>query len=145
MGKPSERIYIIEADTITGEVDRGKVLQTVSDFIGTLFAVGGKLQIAADRVAVGEIAVGDSTQLIAETHAIVIRYQSFAPVRGAGAPAAPLSDPDPEPAELEAELEREAAYEVHEPSVAEFPDRDDLLTPAQIAEIEQAERAGAAR
>lgn len=152
MGKPSERIYIIEADPITGEVDRGKVLQTVSDFIGTLFAVGGKLQIAADRVAVGEVAVGESSQLIAETHAIVLRYQSFAPVRRADAVAEPLADPEPE--ELEAELERQADleadleavdYEVSEPSAAEFPDRADLLTEAQIAELERAERAGAAR
>jgi hypothetical protein len=141
VGKPSERIYIIEADPITGEVDRGKVLQTISDFIGTLFAVGGKLQIAADRVAVGEVAVGSSSQLIAETHAIVIRYQSFAPVRDARVAPEPLGD-DPEPDELEAELERQAepvAVELPEPSADEFPDRGDLLTPAQIAELEAAE------
>lgn len=156
MGKPSERIYIIEADPITGEVDRGKVLQTISDFIGTLFAVGGKLQIAADRVAVGEVMVGQSPQPIAETHALVIRYQSFAPIRNAAAPAPPLQEQqaelaDPEPAELEDHLERlerefEARADATEPVVeleadpSEFPDRSDLLTPAQIAQLEAAER-----
>jgi hypothetical protein len=59
VGKPSERIYVIETDPITGEVDRAKVLQLVSDMIGTLFAVGGKVQIAADRVEVGTVMVGE--------------------------------------------------------------------------------------
>lgn len=139
MGKPSERIYVIETDPITGEVDRAKVLQLVSDMIGALFAVGGKVQIAADRVEVGTIMVGDKPQAIAETQGIVVRYQSFAPVRRHDADPPPLEDADPTPVELEERLEAQAAIiEGDEPEVEfapepdRFPEDADLLSEDEI-------------
>lgn len=150
MGKPSERIYVIESDPITGEVDRAKVLQLVSDMIGALFAVGGKVQIAADRVEVGTILVGDKQQAIAETQGIVVRYQSFAPVRRHDAAAPPLEEPadDPTPAELEQQLaleERRRAENNLEviagepepevdfaPEPERFPEDADLLSEDEI-------------
>jgi hypothetical protein len=151
VGKPSERIYVIETDPITGEVDRAKVLQLVSDMIGALFAVGGKVQIAADRVEVGTIMVGERPQAIAETQGIVVRYQSFAPVRRHDAPAPPLeADADPTPAELEEHL---AAAE--EPAQADdpaadfapdpdrFPDDADLMSDEEIRAELEAEAAAA--
>jgi hypothetical protein len=90
VGKPSERIVVIEPHPVTGEVDRGQVLQVVSDFIGTLFAVGGKLQIAADRVIVGKVQVGEGAVEVGETQGLVLRYQSFSPARRSDEPAPPL-------------------------------------------------------
>lgn len=146
MGKPSERIVIIQTDPITGEVDRQRVLQVAMDFIGALFAVGGKLQIGADRVVVGEVQVGDSVQPIAETHGLVFRYQSFSPARRTDGQL----DPEPEPVhdEPQAPTDFELAAEPEpleedEAPTADFEDRDDLLSPEEIEEFRALERAGA--
>jgi hypothetical protein len=156
VGKPSERIVIIEQNPLTGEVDRQQVLQVVSDFIGTLFAVGGKLQIAADRVEIGEVLVGERPQKLAETQGLVIRYQSFAPARAAEAQPEPLEEPA-EPLEPDAPLTGEELADhfpaipdgavEHEPGEIDLPvsDRGDLLTPDEIEALMAAERAAAAR
>jgi hypothetical protein len=151
VGKPSERIYIIETDPITGEVDRAKVLQLVSDMIGALFAVGGKVQIAADRVEVGTIMVGERPQAIAETQGIVVRYQSFAPVRRHDAPAPPLeADADPTPAELEERARGRGGARAGRRSGGglragpdRFPDDADLMSDEEIRAELEAEAAAA--
>lgn len=135
MGKPSERIVIIESGP-DGEVDRGQVLQVVSDFIGTLFAVGGKLQIGADRVIVGEVQVGAGTAPIAETQGLVFRYQSFSPARSAEQPAPPLEQPEDE---LEVAAD-EPVVEVELDPIAAAPDRDDLLNEDEIRALQLAEQ-----
>lgn len=136
MGKPSERIVIIESGP-DGEVDRGQVLQVVSDFIGTLFAVGGKLQIGADRVIVGEVQVGSGTAPIAETQGLVFRYQSFSPARSAEQPAPPLEQQE----QLEEPVDEPVAVDVELDPADAAPDRDDLLTDEEIRDLVAAEQA----
>jgi hypothetical protein len=153
VGKPSERIVVIEPHPVTGEVDRGQVLQVVSDFIGTLFAVGGKLQIAADRVIVGKVQVGEGAVEVGETQGLVLRYQSFSPARRSDEPAPPLEAHPPETLRDEIEAEVDAAFETDDDGGEDLtvdvdvdpraaaPDRDDLLSEDEIRELQAREAA----
>ena len=88
MSRAGERTVLIEpAITEDGLMvaDRGRAAEVLNDFLGALLAVGGTLEVQADRVRIGEIPGahdGQKPTVLAETVGLIVRY----------APSSPLTD-----------------------------------------------------
>jgi hypothetical protein len=103
MSRAAERLIVIEPlyteDGLMVE-DRARVEGTLTDLLGTLAAVGGKIEVMADRVKVGEIPGQDRPTVIAETVGYIVRYTASAPLNAssitAAAMAAARRDDEPE-------------------------------------------------
>jgi hypothetical protein len=83
-----DRVWIVDADPVTGEVDRQRALDLLVALEGTLATIGGVLHVAADRELVGMA----GSQELYRTRAYLIQWESFAPARK----PAPVPDPEPE-------------------------------------------------
>jgi hypothetical protein len=83
MDKPAKRTWVIEQaqDPETGEAldgyDREDALRLLADLESVLFTVGGVLNVAADRVKIGE-AGGEA---VYESRGLVVQWRAFVPGR----------------------------------------------------------------
>jgi hypothetical protein len=108
MSRAGERTIIIEPLlTELGEMvaDEARLDGVLRNLAGTLTEVGGRIEVMADRVKIGEIpgAHNGKPTLLAETVGYVVRYSPSAPVnessitRNAMAVARQDDEPEPEP------------------------------------------------
>jgi hypothetical protein len=126
MSRAGERTVLIEpAITEDGLMvaDRGRAADVLNDFLGALLAVGGTLEVQADRVRIGEIPGahdGQRPTVLAETVGLIVRYSPSSPLtdfsrtqramdaaQGGGHLSSPApnepeaqEDPDPVPVEM---------------------------------------------
>jgi hypothetical protein len=86
MSRAGERTVLIEpAITEDGLMvaDRGRAADVLNDFLGALLAVGGTLEVQADRVRIGEIPGahdGQRPTVLAETVGLIVRYSPSSPL-----------------------------------------------------------------
>jgi hypothetical protein len=86
MSRAGERTVLIEP--LVDEdglmvADRARAANVLDDFLGTLLAVGGTLEVQADRVRIGEIpaAHGEGKPMVlAETVGLIVRYVPSGPL-----------------------------------------------------------------
>jgi hypothetical protein len=106
-GRPSERTYIIEPlEREDGRlvVDRERAADLLLDMLSTLVALGGKFEIMADRVKVGEIPrEGRPPEPIGETLGFVAAYRTVPKIEDESVTlrllgvSADDGEPEPEP------------------------------------------------
>jgi hypothetical protein len=75
----AQRTIIIEPD-VEGRFDREKAADTLSDLLGTLITLGGKVEIVADRVRVGTLppdGPGKLPEPLGETVGLLISYRTI--------------------------------------------------------------------
>ena len=113
MSRAGERTVLIEpAMTEDGLMvaDRGRAADVLNDFLGALLAMGGTLEVQADRVRIGEIPGahdGQKPTVLAETVGLIVRYSPSGPLtdfsrtvramdaaQGNGQPSAPAREVD---------------------------------------------------
>lgn len=99
MSQGAKRTWYVPTDPETGAVDRERALELLANLEGTLFEVGGMVNIATERVQIGELA----GKPVAVTSALIVEWQAFSPMVRADQPPAPAEDE----LELEDELEDE--------------------------------------
>lgn len=85
MSRAGERTVLIEPlydeDGLMA-ADRGRASEVVNDLLGALLALGGRFEVLADRVKLGEIpgAHDGKPTILAETVGLIVRYTPSAPL-----------------------------------------------------------------
>lgn len=85
MSRAGERTVLIEPlydeDGLMA-ADRARAAEVVNDLLGALLALGGRLEVLADRVKLGELpgAHDGKPTILAETVGLIVRYTPSAPL-----------------------------------------------------------------
>lgn len=94
----TERVWVVDTDPVTGEVNRQQAHELLSALEGSLYAIGGVMRVAADREPVRDLGGGKQEY---RTVRYVFTWDSFAPAR--------RPQPVEEPEELQEAEAAEAA------------------------------------